>query len=31
MTPSLPGKGGTGLGVDGAAVHSALKRYRNNY
>lgn len=28
---AVPGKGGTGLGVDGTAVHAALKRYRNNY
>lgn len=28
---AVPGKGGTGLGVDGTAVHAALKRYRDNY
>lgn len=28
---AVPGKGGTGLGVDGTRVHAALERYRNNY
>ena len=28
---AVPGKGGSGLGVDGTAVHAALKRYRDNY
>lgn len=28
---AVPGKGGSGLGVDGTAVHAALKRYGNNY
>ncbi len=27
----VPGKGGTGRGVDGAQVHAALQRYGNNY
>ena len=28
---AVPGKGGTGLGVDGTKVHAALQRYGDNY
>lgn len=28
---AVPGKGGSGLGVDGTKVHAALQRYQNNY